>query len=844
MDSEATARTRISLDGKFFRLGQKKFFIKGVTYGPFVPGKDGEPFQSQEKTARDFQLVRELGANLLRIYAIPPRWFLELAHENGLKLLIDIPWNKHLCFLDSQKSRDEACATVRQGVRACAAHPAVFAYSIVNEISPDIVRWSGARAVEQFLDALVDAAKEIDPECLCTFGNYPPTEFLRPQNIDFICFNVYLHQQKPFENYLARLQMHADTKPLLIGEFGIDSIREGEERKCEILDWQIDIGFRSGLAGTVVFSFTDDWFKDGKQIEDWGMGLTTRDRQPRQSFGVVQKKFAAAPYFPLPQTPKVSVVVASYNGARTLRACLDSLEKLNYADYEIILVDDGSTDATMQIASVHKKVRYIHQPHQGLSVARNTGIAAATGEIIAFTDSDCRADEDWLYYLVGGLLNSKFAGIGGHNFLPPEDSLVAAAVQVSPGGPAHVMLNDRTAEHIPGCNMAFYKWALLEIGNFDPIYQRAGDDVDVCWRLQQRGYKLGFSPAGFVWHYRRSTVRGYLNQQRGYGEAEALLVRKHPEYFNLFGGSMWQGRIYTASKFGVTLNKPIIYHGTFATAFFQTLYRAEPSSALMFFTTLEYHVLVTLPLLVLSVPFRQLLPVGIASALISIAICIAAGLQADLPRNKKRFWSRPLVALLFFLQPVVRGWARYQGRLSVRPTPPAAYESLESIQLKDQQVDTGRVEYWSDVWTDRLDFVRNILMRLEEQGWQFKTDTGWSEFDVEIFGNRWTNLQLTTVAEPHCGEKQMFRCRLRTSWSLPAKVAFWSAFGFEMLIIGIVGNELPWLWLLLLIQPVFVWFFEREQRDLQRIMVVLLDDVAKRRGFSKVQQKSSAEKPT
>ncbi len=836
MDSVGTLRTRVSLDGKFFRLGSEKFFVKGVSYGPFAPGNDGEPFHPPEKTAQDFELVRELGANVLRVYAVPPRWLLDLAHEKNLKLLVDIPWNKHLCFLDSQKSRQDACAAVRQAVKACAGHPAVFAYSVVNEISPDIVRWSGAQQVESFLDALVDVAKETDPDCLCTFANYPPTEFLRPQNIDFFCFNIYLHQQKPFENYLARLQMHADTKPLIVGEFGIDSIREGEAHKCEILDWQIETAFRGGLAGTVVFSFTDDWHRDGRQIDDWAMGLTTCDRQKKESFAIVQKQFAVAPYFPLLRTPKVSVVVASYNGARTLRACLESLQRLNYPDYEVILVDDGSTDATEEIAAVFKNVRYVRQIHQGLSVARNTGIDTAQGTIIAFTDSDCRADEDWLYYLVHDLLNSKFAGIGGHNFLPPEDSTVAAAVQVSPGGPAHVMLNDRTAEHIPGCNMAFYKWALQEIGGFDPTYHKAGDDVDVCWRLQQRGYKLGFSPAGFVWHYRRSTIRGYLKQQHGYGEAEALLVRRHPEYFNMFGGSMWQGRIYTASKFGIELNKPIIYHGTFATGFFQTLYRAEPASALMLCTTLEYHVLVTLPLLVLSVPFHHLLPLGLISVFISIAICLAAGSQAELPKNKKRFWSRPLIALLFFLQPIWRGWARYQGRLNIRATPQAAYENLETVRLKDKNERIDHVEYWAETWMDRIDFLRSILVRLEEQGWQYKTDTGWSEFDVEIFGNRWSHLQLTTVAEPHPGGKQLFRCRLRTSWSLPAKVAFWSALGFELLIIGIVGAALPWLWTLLLIQPVFAWFFEREQRDLQRVIAVTLDEIAKRRALLKVEK--------
>src|SRR5580704_9778963 len=245
--------------------------------------------------------------------------------------------------------------------------------------------------------------------------------------------------------------------------------------------------------------------------------------------------FRLAPYFPLARHPRVSVVVASYQAERTLKACLDSLERLNYPDYEVILVDDGSTDSTPQIAAAHPQIRCLRHPQNlGLSVARNTGIEAATGEIIAFTEADCRADEDWLYHLVGDLLDSEFAGIGGPNLLPPDDSSVAAAVLVSPGGPAHVMLTDREAEHIPGCNMAFYKWALDGIGGFDPIFTKAGDDVDICWRLQQAGQKIGFSPAAFVWHFRRSNVGAYLKQQQGYGDAEALLVRKHPENFNSF----------------------------------------------------------------------------------------------------------------------------------------------------------------------------------------------------------------------------------------------------------------------------------------------------------------------
>jgi glycosyltransferase involved in cell wall biosynthesis len=832
---------RVRVDGKFFRLGAEKFFVKGVTYGPFAPNLMGEHFPEEERAARDLALIRELGANLLRVYYLPPRWFVDLTAKHELKLLIDVPWNKHVCFLHSESSREEARKAVRDAARAFIGNPAVFALSLVNEIPPDIVRWCGAKAVADFIDELVQTAKAVDTECLCTMGNYPPTEFLRPQNLDFSCFNVYLHQQRAFENYLARLQMIADTKPLIVGEFGVDSLREGEDRQREIATWKIETAFRGGLAGAVVFSFTDDWFKDGKLVLDWTMGLTSREREPKPAFHAVKAAFQSAPFFPLNQPPMVSVVVASFNGARTLKACLESLSRLRYPSYEVVLVDDGSTDSTPHIASLYPNVRYLRHPqNQGLSAARNTGISAARGEIVAFTDSDCRADEDWLYYLVSELLMGRFVGVGGHNLLPPEDSSVAAAVMVSPGGPAHVMLNDRLAEHIPGCNMVFYKWALTEINGFDPVFRRAGDDVDVCWRLQERGYQIGFSPAGFVWHYRRSTVRDYLKQQLGYGEAEALLVRKHPEYFNWAGGGIWHGRIYSPAKFGVVTRPPIIYHGVFGSGLFQTLYSSAPAGVAFFFTSIEYYVLVVLPLLVLTLAFGLFIPLTITSLLFPIGVCVAAALQANLPRKKKRFWSRPLVALLFGLQPLVRGWARYHGRLTLHEAPVSAYETLDSLSIKGGNGRFDEVRYWVENDVQRSAFLDAVLRRLEAQGWHHRTDSGWNNFDVEVYGSRWSRLQLTTVAEAHKDGKQLIRCRLRPSWTLLAQTVFGALLGLELLVIGFVGPTIHWLWLLLLTLPLFVWRQHKEKRDLQRIIAVFLGDVAKQLGLTKIEPRAPA----
>ncbi|HYG23847.1 MAG TPA: glycosyltransferase [Verrucomicrobiae bacterium] len=829
MASAVPAQPRVTVDGKFFRLGEKKFFVKGVAYGPFPPNAQGQPFASTEQTAADLSQIVQLGANVIRVYDLPPRWLLELAHERSLKIFVDIPWNRHLC-IDSQERREQARDIVRKTVLACGRHPAVFAFSVGNEIPADIVRWTGARAVSEWIDELIAEAKRVDPGCLCTYSNFPPTEFVHPASVDFVCFNVYLHNEQPFRNYMARLQMIAEAKPLVLGEFGADSLREGEGRKSEMLAWQIEESFRAGLAGTVVFTYTDEWFRGGRMVDDWQMGLVTADRQAKDSFYTVLRQFNAAPCFPLRRYPRISVVVASYNGDRTLRNCLQSLQRLNYPDYEVILVDDGSSDTTPKIAAEFPHARTIRHPRNlGLSIARNTGISAASGEIVAFTDSDCRADEDWLYHLAATLQDGEFIGAGGPNLLPPEDSAVAAAVMASPGGPAHVMLTDRQAEHIPGCNMAFYRSALEEIGGFDPTYTKAGDDVDICWRLQQAGYRIGFSPAAFVWHYRRSTVQAYLKQQHGYGEAEAMLVRKHPENFNALGGSIWHGRIYGTAKGGLDLQRPVIYHGLFGSAGFQRLYSSGSGTALIFCTSLEYHLLITFPLWVMSAVSHYFIPLALASMLITLSVCALAAYQAVVPREQRRWWSRPLVALMHLLQPLVRGAARYQGRLAVTPLRLESQQSIDSLALRGSPRPLGEVQYWAEQRIERIDFVKAMLDRLDKKGWPNRTDTGWNDYDVEIYGTRWSHLQVATVAEEHPKQRQLIRCRLRPTWSLSARIAFSALLGFALLIIGWIGS--PWAWLTLLVLPAFVWWLRQDQRSLQSIITVFLDELAKQMGL-------------
>src|SRR2546425_3194629 len=145
------------------------------------------------------------------------------------------------------------------------------------------------------------------------------------------------------------------------------TIRHSEEEQAKMLGWHVDSVIKCGLAGTIFFTWTDEWFTGGEEITDWAFGIVTRAREPKKSFFTLREKlgpdYAALPHRTLPRSPFVSVIVCSYNGAKTLAACLESLSRLDYPAFEVILVDDGSTDDTREIAARFPQVRYIHQPN-------------------------------------------------------------------------------------------------------------------------------------------------------------------------------------------------------------------------------------------------------------------------------------------------------------------------------------------------------------------------------------------------------------------------------------------------------------------------------------------------
>src|SRR5690606_16429651 len=135
---------------------------------------------------------------------------------------------------------------------------------------------------------------------------------------------------------------------------------------------------------------------------------------------------------------------------------LSSLMALDYPDYEVVYVDDGSTDDSLAIAQRYAaRIRIVAQENRGLGVARNVGAEHATGEIVAYIDSDAYADPDWLRQLVLTMEGHDAAAAGGPNLTPPSDGTMAQIVATCPGNPACVLIDDVSADHVAGVNMAF-----------------------------------------------------------------------------------------------------------------------------------------------------------------------------------------------------------------------------------------------------------------------------------------------------------------------------------------------------------------------------------------------------
>jgi O-antigen biosynthesis protein len=795
--------SKIQVKGKFLYKGHQKFYIKGVTYGTFDPGENNCQFPPLHVVEQDFYLMASNGFNSVRTYTVPPNWLLDVAQKNGLHVMVGLPWEQHITFLDTKERQHDIIRRVKEGVQQSAGHPAILCYTIGNEIPAPIVRWYGKHNVERFLKQLYDAVKQTDPNALVTYVNYPTTEYLQLKFLDFDCFNVYLETPEKLSKYISRLHNLSGDKPLVLAEIGLDSLRNGHDKQAEVLQWQIETIYGKGCAGMFVFAWTDQWWRGGFEIEDWDFGLVDRNREAKPALEVVACAMKSVPVKLGNDMPFFSVVICTFNGSATIKDTLDGLTKLRYPRFEIIVINDGSTDHTAELVRQYD-VKIISTSNCGLSSARNTGLYNAKGDIIAYIDDDAYPDPHWLHYLAYAYTTSQHASIGGPNIIPAEDGAIATCVANAPGGPVHVLETDEIAEHIPGCNLSVKKDVLMKIGGFDPIYRSAGDDVDVCWRIQEAGYTIGFHPSALVWHHRRNSLKAYWKQQKGYGKAEALLEAKWPEKYNGFGHLTWAGRIYgNGFTLPIKTKKEKVFHGTWGTALFQSVY--QPADGLLNCIPLmpEYYLINGLfGMLGLLGFFWQpllwmLLLFGLNLAMVVLQAVISANKNTSLTKEQKQSWKySTLIVLLHLVQPL----ARLSGRIKYGLTPwrkRGVKGSLKNIPVVGKKV----IAHWSEAeWKANETWLEELESNIIQQKARVKRGGDFDKWDLQVRTGLFTCAFGILTVEEHGANKQYVKMKywVKHSWAAFLLIALFFTVSF------IAAREQSWITLSMLAMLSFI----------------------------------------
>ena len=228
----------------------------------------------------------------------------------------------------------------------------------------------------------------------------------------------------------------------------------------------------------------------------------------------------------------LSVVIPLYNCEETIKKCLESLFHQDYPCYEVIVVDDGSTDETARIYSTFKEVRIICLDNGGPSRARNMGVSKARGEIVVFTDGDCIAERNWLSEIENSFIAPDVAGVGGDQQSPEDETGFGKRVQVLfkmlGFVTSYIQVDKITVEteHNPSCNAAYRRRVFEELGGFDETLW-PGEDVDLDVRIKKGGYRLLFNPKAVVRHYRSKTYGEFARMMRRYGASAWQLFKRY-----------------------------------------------------------------------------------------------------------------------------------------------------------------------------------------------------------------------------------------------------------------------------------------------------------------------------
>lgn len=229
--------------------------------------------------------------------------------------------------------------------------------------------------------------------------------------------------------------------------------------------------------------------------------------------------------------PFVSVVVPAYNAAAALPGCLAALQAQSYPRerYEVIVVDDASTDNSAEIAAAAGAL-VVAEGKRGKSGVRNLGAQRAQGEIVLFTDSDCEPAPTWIETMVVPFQRDpEVVGVKGA-YLSRQREPLARFTQVEVEERYDRMARQETIDFIDTYAAGYRRDVFLAYGGFDETLPEV-EDQDLSFRLARAGKKMLFVPGARVYHRHATSVRRYFWRKFAIGAWKHLLINRYPERF-------------------------------------------------------------------------------------------------------------------------------------------------------------------------------------------------------------------------------------------------------------------------------------------------------------------------
>jgi len=291
--------------------------------------------------------------------------------------------------------------------------------------------------------------------------------------------------------------------------------------------------------------------------------------------------------------PFVSIIIPVRNEEANLSRCLSGIGEIDYPKnkLELIIVDGGSTDKTVAIASSigrsasgrSFKAKVFYNRQKIRATGCQIGVKKAKGEIIAFTDADCVVPKNWLKALLKYLDNDRVASVGGPNITPSKDTSFAKAAGeaiwlLTRAGSRYGTSGGKVKEiyHNPGCNVIYRKEAVNEVGGFDS-HLLTCEDEELDFRIRQAGYKLLFAPKVIVDHYRRPTYKRIYIQAYRFACGRMQAIKKHRQmarWFHFVPSVLLVLTLFFFSLIPLSFILPKIFHPYILYSLFYILFLA------------------------------------------------------------------------------------------------------------------------------------------------------------------------------------------------------------------------------------------------------------------------------